>query len=91
MPYFVQTPAGLAGPYPTRQAAADAAHDFPIVRRHRPARRERVDPAINRALMAAETPDAECFHCGDRFWSGTGHPTLALCRSCVSEHTEGGA
>lgn len=29
-----------------------------------------------------EEPDAECAACGWRFWSGTGHATLALCRDC---------
>lgn len=30
-----------------------------------------------------EEPDAECSACGWRFWSGTGHATLAICRDCL--------
>jgi len=30
----------------------------------------------------ARTPDAECSECGARYWSGTGHPTRAVCAQC---------
>jgi len=34
------------------------------------------------APVAAHEGDAECSDCGRAYWSGTGHPTIPLCRAC---------
>lgn len=34
------------------------------------------------AAQIDDEGDAECTGCGRMFWSGTGHPWLALCRAC---------
>lgn len=37
-------------------------------------------PERSHSVMAE--PDAECTACGDMFFSGEGHPDIALCRAC---------
>jgi hypothetical protein len=41
-------------------------------------------PALTLKVQVSLSPDgdAECTNCGERFFSGTGHPNLALCAVC---------
>jgi CheY-like chemotaxis protein len=50
---------------------------------------ERISNASLRATVAdarrAIEGDAECTGCGSRYYSGEGHPRIALCINCVNE------